>query len=323
MRSKGMVMFMSRKYDIHRDFRSMERVKFTKLSPLVIRAFNALGTLTCALARVNHTVRVSHHFITSFDGANVKVSIYEPQDIESKSPCLVYYHGGAFVMRAMSSHMHHMAEYALNARCKVVFVHYRLALEHPFPKGVEDCYSGLIWAHNNAVKLGIDPERLAVGGDSAGGCLAAAVALMARDRKGPPLRLQMLIYPALDVSQSSDSAKQFVDVPIWNSLLNEQMWNFYLRDGDFGMLQYASPAMAESIQNTPPAYIETAEFDCLRDEGISYAKALRASGVRAHLEETKGTVHAYDGVNKSSITQVSKQKRVEALREAFDPSRGS
>jgi acetyl esterase/lipase len=295
----------------------MERISFKKLSPLTIHALNALGAMGCALARIDPALKVTHHAISSYDGAEVRIRVFEPSDAEKDMPCLVYYHGGAFAMRATGSHLQHASDYALGTNCKVVFVHYRLALKHPFPRGVEDCYSALLWVHSNAQKLGIDPNRLAVGGDSAGGCLAAAVALMARDRQGPALRLQMLIYPALDVSQSSETAKSFVDVPIWNSLLNAQMWQLYLRDGHFGMLQYASPTMAQSLHDLPPAYIETAEFDCLRDEGISYAHALEAAGVEVHLEETKGTVHAYDGVAGSSITRESKRKRLAALREAW------
>ena len=308
---------MGKKYNIHRDFAIMEKVTFSNLSPGAIHLYNAIGKLTCRLAKINPGVTVTKHTISSYDSAPMRVTVYEPSNMPDDAPCLLYFHGGGFVMGEMPNQLQQMCEYALRVPCKVIFVHYRLALKHPFPQGVEDCYSSLVWAQQNSHSLGIDAQRIAVGGDSAGGGLAAAVALMARDRKGPDLCLQMLIYPALDCDQQTESVQQFTDVPVWNSRLNAQMWTLYLREGDFGTLQYASPTKAQSFSHLPAAYIETAEFDCLRDEGTNYATSLREHGIAVQLEETKGTIHAYDGNKKSSITQASLAKRVDALKKAF------
>lgn len=250
-------------------------------------------------------------------GGRISALLLTPEGIGDNAPCLVYCHGGGFVMEAAPGHYALAAEYALGARCKVLFVRYRLAPKHAFPTSVQDCFAAYQWARQNADALGVDPARIAVGGDSAGGCLAAAVCLMARDKGAQLPRFQMLIYPALDRRMQTASMRLYPDTPMWNARLNEKMWRWYLPESLTMDATYASPAEAATLAGLPDAYIETAEFDCLRDEGIAYAEALQSVGCTVELNETSGTMHGFDGVGNSPTVRACVKRRVSALQRAF------
>jgi len=226
-------------------------------------------------------------------------------------------HGGAFALKAAPYHKNLACEYALKTPCKVIFVDYRLAPKYAFPVGVEDCYAAFEWVCKNSEVLGIDKNRIAIGGDSSGGALAAAVSLMARDRKAPSICFQMLIYPVTDARQITESIKNYIDTPMWNSKLNHKMWKLYLKDGVHCDREYASPMEAISLENLPDSYIEVSEFDCLRDEGINFAEALQKSGINVELHKTIGTVHGFDIAEKSEIVRQSVAKRIMALKKNF------
>lgn len=285
---------------------------------------SAMGKILWHKNATDEEVKVTKQMIKSFDGEEIEIQVIAPHQIGDNAPCLMYYHGGAFVAPALDFHRRLVKEYALGANCKVVYVDYRLALEHPFPVGIEDAYSALEWVKENAKSLGIDAEKIAVAGDSSGANFAAAVAQMARDRMHIKLCLQMLCYPALDNTPNTDSMKRFIDTPIWNALMNQYMWEMYLREGlrdirngNMDMLPYAAPMKAKSFEDLPPAYIELTEFDPVRDEGKAYGELLSQCGVPVTIYETKGTVHGFDAVKKSDITKASVQKRIEVLSEAF------
>lgn len=280
-------------------------------------AFALIRALANPKKDIGNKTETSHMETRSFDGEPIKCLIITPRNFQQKNaPCLIYFHGGAFRMQAKTYQIRMAHRYAYAAKCKVVFVNYRLAPEHPFPAAVEDAYSALKWVHKNATLLGIDINKIAVGGDSAGGTLAAVVSQMARDRSGPHICFQLMIYPVTDCDMQTESMKKFNDTPIWDSIKSKDMWKSYLRNGYQDILAYASPIKAESLTGLPPAYIETAEFDCLRDEGINYARHLVEAGVSVELVETKGTIHAYDMVFKS-IAMKNFEKRVAALTRAF------
>jgi acetyl esterase len=176
----------------------------------------------------------------------------------------------------------------------VVSVEYRLAPEHRFPSGVEDCYTALTWVAEHADELGIDRERLGVGGESAGGGLAAAVALMARDRGGPALCFQWLGIPEIDDRLNTPSAVAFVDTPQWDRRAAEISWNHYLGPGvpgTDGVSPYAAPARATDLSGLPPAFVTACEFDPLRDEGLTYALRLIQAGVPTEVVHYPGTFH--------------------------------
>lgn len=306
-------------YSFHEDFAVAGRFAFGQVTirPWMLRFINAFAALTCLFFRPKAGISRNRYQIAGYQDDPVKITVYRPDETYEPVPCLVYCHGGAFMMREFGA-MHKMAAwYARYAGIAVAFVHYRLAPAYPFPHGVEDCYKSLLWCHDRADRLVIDPQQIAVGGDSAGGGLAAALALMARDRGGPPLRLQMLIYPALDDRLQTWSSRYLSDVPGWNAHLNAQMWPIYLTDGDFGQRAYAAPARADDFTNLPPAFIETEEFDCLRDEGDAYAETLRGANVPVEHHPMKGTFHGYDSITGSQVTQAALAARSRALRAAF------
>lgn len=255
--------------------------------------------------------------LLGYRGGSFEVLIITPTAHPHTENCLVYFHGGGFTFGGAPYHYQNARDYAISTPCKVVFVRYRLAPAHPFPYPTEDCYEALCWVRNNAKSLGIDPQRIGVGGDSAGGCLAAAVSQMARDRLGWTLGFQMLIYPFTNRHLTSPSNLRFTDTPMWNSKLSQQMLKGYLPDPHAGPIQYASPIEAECFADLPTAYIETAEFDCLHDDGIAYAEKLTEARVEVTLVETKGTMHGFDIVRWAPTTKQVIGHRIQFLKDRF------
>ena len=264
---------------------------------------------------------VTHRTIPGPDGApEVPVIIYRPKSATGLLPGVVDFHGGAFIMG--SAQMDHMANVRIanEANAVVVSVDYRLAPEHPFPAGVEDCYAGLLWTHANAADLGIDTTRLAITGGSAGGALAAAVALMARDRNGPAICFQALNIPVTDDRLVTWSSRQFVDVPMFNRPGAENMWLSYLGPGYEARetSPYAAPNRAADLSGLPPAYVQTMELDPLRDEGIDYAKRLMAAGVSVELHCYPGTFHGSGLATHAAVSQRSGKELIDALAAALN-----
>lgn len=210
---------------------------------------------------------------------------------------------------------------------KIIFVHYRTSDRYGFPTPFEDCCSGLQYVWENSSLLGIDLDRLAVGGDSAGGALAAACTLWARDETEIRIAFQMLLYPVTDARMHTVSMTKYTDSPVWNARLNERMWKLYLRNANFGEgektsdagypIWYASPMEAKDFSGLPKAYIEAEEFDCLHDEGLAYGEALRKAGVEVQTEDVKGTFHGFDLFFRAKKTRKMMQLRCQALRKAF------
>ena len=264
-------------------------------------------------------VGFSSNKIASYDGKEIEILLIEPHDIETadeKSPAIVYYHGGGFMFGAADHHYRQSKLYANELNLRVIFVHYRLMPKHPHPTPAEDCYAALRWTFDNADRLGIDKNRIAVGGDSAGGALAAAVCQMARDRGSKMPLFQLLIYPVTDRRMDTESNRRFTDTPMWNSRLSRKMWQGYVGK-NYKDIAYASPAEAESLEGLPPAYLEAAEFDCLHDEGIAYAESLRAAGVPTEINDTRGTMHAFDTVADAPTTKRVLSERIEYMRKMF------
>ncbi|MQY08836.1 alpha/beta hydrolase [Actinomadura macrotermitis] len=236
--------------------------------------------------------------ITDLETGGPRVRVYRPVDADAPAPVVLDFHGGGFVMGSLDSEHRRALDLARRTGFVVISVDYRLAPEHPFPAGLEDCYEALCWTVENATELGVDPARLAVAGGSAGGGLAAAVTLLARDRGGPAIAFQLLICPALDDRMRTRSAASFTDVPAFDSAAAAQMWPLYLPAGLDGVDEpaYAAPARAADLSGLPPAYVLTAEHDPLRDEGNRYALGLLDAGVPVELHHVPGTFHVFDHV---------------------------
>lgn len=255
--------------------------------------------------------------IPGYRGEKIRLRLFSPKGVSGEMPCLVYFHGGGFAIKAAPYHYELAQLYAREARCRVAFVDYRLALRHPFPTPAEDCFAAYRYVLDNAARLGIRRDRIAVGGDSAGGALAAACCLMARDRGVPIPCFQLLVYPVTDRRMETRSMAAFPDTPMWNGEKNKAMWQLYLPEDADAPLEYASPMEAPSLISMPNAYVETAEFDCLRDEGAAYAVALRKAGAAVEVNMTKGTVHGYDILMKKEIVQTAIDRRCIALSRAL------
>ncbi|MBO0741398.1 MAG: alpha/beta hydrolase [Hyphomicrobiaceae bacterium] len=208
-------------------------------------------------------------------------------------PALIYLHGGGWVIGDLESHDQVCRALANAASCIVVAVDYRLAPEHKFPAAAEDAIAALQWIASNAARLGVDAARLAVGGDSAGGNLAAVAAINARECGGPPLRLQFLVYPAADMSLDWPSAERHAQqLPLTRAAMDWFIAH-YLRSPADKADWRASPLRAASLQGLPPAFIVTAGFDPLCDEGQAYAQALCAAGVAVVHEPFPGQIHGF------------------------------
>lgn len=280
-----------------------------------VRVMNGWFRIGCGLQPMAGGIRKKRVMIHLSGEDRIPVTIYKPAEVEQNAPCLIYYHGGAFLLRDRPA-THRLAQvYADAVGCKVVLIHYRIGL--PYPEPVKDCYRGLLWTARNAQRLGIDPHRIAVLGDSAGGALAAAVTLLARDRKGPEICFQMLISPVTDSRMISWSMRQFVDVPRWNARATREMWQFYLKGTRDRVPLYAAPMLADSLKGLPSAYVETLEIDCLRDEGNAYADRLAKEGVVVELNEIRGTFNGYDVYDKNTLVKLSLKRRCLVLKKEF------
>jgi len=208
-------------------------------------------------------------------------------------PLLVFLHGGGFVVCDLDTHDPLCRLLANAADCAVLSVDYRLAPEDKFPAAPEDCYAATCWAAENARALGVDPSRIAVGGDSAGGNLAAVVAQQARDRSGPSLAHQLLIYPVTHHAFDTPSYHENAEGYFLTRGMMQWFWNHYLEKPEQGRDPLASPLVAKDVSDLAPATVITAEFDPLRDEGEAYAERLRAAGVPVALQRYDGMFHGF------------------------------
>lgn len=301
-------------YPIHPDFE-----KWTHMNPplnrFAIPVMQKLMGLIPLQERSTPDLTVECKAIPVGDGP-IEALWYCPKGVGANAPCLIDYHGGGFVWPASPHHYSLAREYARRAGCKVLFVQYRLAPQYTFPTAPEDCYAAYSWVLDHAGVLGIDPARIAVGGDSAGGQLATVVCLMARDRGLPLPCAQMMIYPAAG-NVETESERKYTDTPMCNSRDMARYGQLYRPDPTVGNPVYASPIEAPSLEGMPPAYVETAEFDALRDGGILYAQKLRQFGVPCELHNTVGTMHGFDIVLDSLIVRQCVDWRVAFLKEAF------
>jgi acetyl esterase/lipase len=261
-------------------------------------------------------VRIEDRLVPGPPGApEVAVRVYAPADRKAAVPGLLDIHGGGFVMGSIDMEHAGAARFVRSLGIVVVAVEYRLAPEHPFPAGLEDCYAALKWMVAEAGALGIDTQRVGVYGQSAGGGLSAALALLCRERGGPSLCFQYLGIPELDDRLETPSMRQFVDTPMWNRPNATRSWRYYLGDGaDGDVSPLAAPARATDLSGLPPAYVSTMEFDPLRDEGILYALRLLQAGVSVELHQYPGTFHGSGVVVTAAVTKRAGAETLDAIR---------
>ena len=227
-------------------------------------------------------------------GGEIPVRIYTPEG-SGPFPVLVWFHGGGWVLGDLENADGVSRHLTVGTRCVVVSVDYRLAPETKFPGPADDCYAATQWAAQNAASINGDPAKIAVGGDSAGGNLATVICLMARDRQGPSLAFQLLVYPVtmrdfetVSYEENADGYSLTRDSMLW-------FWDHYLASEADASNPYAAPMQAESLKGLPPALVITAEFDPLRDEGEDYAHRLQDEGVSTKCTRYDGMMHGFFG----------------------------
>ncbi|WP_019912094.1 alpha/beta hydrolase [Paenibacillus sp. HW567] len=271
-------------------------------------------------AEKSELVRITERELPVAGSSLISVRIYEPvQRNGTALPALLWTHGGGYVLGHPSGEDALCQSFVKAAGCVVVSPDYRLAPEHPYPAAIEDCYAALIWLAGFDNELNIDLTRIAVGGASAGGGLAAALALMARDKGGPSLCFQMPLYPMLDERNVTPSSHEITDPAVWNRANNLAAWEMYLGGpaGDH-VSPYAAPSRSNNLTGLPPAYTCIGQLDPFRDETIEYVARLAQAGVDVEFHLYPGGYHGFEHVVPNA--EVSKRARtdyVNALARAF------
>jgi acetyl esterase/lipase len=288
---------------------------------LLLRGLNGLLRWQRRTFRWSDEVAVRTHAVRIGDGAAMPLFEIAPRNLTGVAPALLDYHGGGFFLGFAALHQSAAERYALEGRCRVYFPDYRLSTVAPFPASFDDCYAALGWVHEHAGDLGVDRGRIALVGDSAGGALAAGVAQKALDESRWSVCGQVLIYPVTDHETKTESALGFTDTPFWRTASNRNMWKVYLRGSEWAKNggvapppPYAAPLHRERFDGLPPARVELAEFDPLRDEGRLYAEALENAGVPVELRLVAGAIHGYDLVEGSPTAERIFAERMEAIR---------
>ena len=233
------------------------------------------------------------------DGASIAVRIYQATE-KKNVPLIVFFHGGGFVTRSIETHDKACRRIAQTNEAVVISVGYRLAPEFKFPIPVYDCYDATVWAAQQASRLGTDPQKLVVMGDSAGGNLATVVSILARDGDGPSIRAQVLIYPTADGRLQHATIDQFAKGYLLTKPMMKWFLQHYQRTAEDVVDPLMSPILTDNLSDLPPAYISTAEYDPLKGEGTDYAASLKAAGNEVFVKDYKGVIHGF--LNMAKIT---------------------
>ena len=253
--------------------------------------------------------------IVSRDGYKIKTIIYSSREAREDCPCILFIHGGGFVYPAAPHHYNMARNLTISLKCKTIMIDYRLAPEFKFPYAVYDSFDSYKWILENANMLNINKEKIIVMGDSAGGNLSTVICLMCKENNIQMPLCQLLLYPATDFSMELESMKKYNDVPFITSKDCEIFNDLYMNKNSNEKEEYLYPVKAKNLSNLPPAYIEVAQYDCLHDGGVNYAELLKKSNVHVQLEETEGTMHGYDFIEKSPFVKQCNKKRIKFIKQ--------
>ncbi|MER5476820.1 alpha/beta hydrolase [Streptomyces sp. NPDC002734] len=253
--------------------------------------------------------RALDHRVVAVPGSDgeLTASVFTPRDKAAAAPGIYFLHGGGMIIGDRFTGIENILDWALEHGAVVVSLDYRLAPEHPAPAPVEDAYAGFVWTTAHAEELGVDPRRILLAGTSAGGGLAAGVALLARDRKGPKAMAQLLMSPMLDDRDDSVSTLQYSNTGSWSRESNTTGWTALLgeRRGSEAVSAYSAPARATDLSGLPAAFIDVGSAEVFRDEDVAYASRLWAAGVQAELHVWAGGFHIFDGAAPTAALSVA------------------
>ena len=304
--------------DVLRAMARARRRALQSMTPQEARASYELGANVLEIPRAV-IAPVEDLALPTRDGQQIRARLYRPHEPEGKAalPALLFFHGGGFVIGSIDTHDILCRQLSLLSGCAVLSVNYRLAPEHQFPTADNDAWDALQWLHANAAGLQIDSARLAVGGDSAGGTLAASIAIQARDA-GLPLALQLLFYPGCAAHQDTPSHQRFAEGFVLEEAQITWFFNHYVRSrADRDDWRFA-PLNAPDVDGVAPAWIGLAELDPLVDEGVMYGDKLRASSVHVDLEIYRGVTHEFIKMGRViPEAKVAHAQAAQALRNAF------
>lgn len=301
------------KYSIHDQVKKYKPLALF-LSPVLLPFINGTLSLVRKAVDMPKGVNVKEIRVSTTEGDLITLIVYLPDKVRCPSPALLYYYGSSYFLTRPPHIKRLTAEYALKTNAIVIDVDYRLSPQHPFPKPFFDAVTASEWVLEHTEYLGIDPKRIAIGGDSSGATLASNVLLYYRDRDKYPFCYQFHIYPVTDVRMRAGSLHAF---PFWSVKLNKMMWSLYIRDEVTLPNKYASPMEADSFAGLPDAYVEVCEYDPLRDEGLLFSKALQKDGVPVETHCVRHAFHSYDLIASSDLTKTMLKTRVAALNRAF------
>ena len=266
------------------------------MGPSMFRLSNRFLDLLGAGHSFSCKVNYCQKYITRPDGSRLRLCIYSPKTPSSKKPApgLLWIHGGGYALGIPEQDISFIEGFVTKNGCVVVSPDYTRSTDAPYPAALNDCYNALLWMYRNSNKLGIDPNKLAIGGDSAGGGLPAFLVLLNRDKAHIPLKLQMPLYPMIDYRHTSTSADN--DAPVWNTKSNDAAWKMYLDKAYASgkVSKYASPALETDYHDLPPTITYVGNIEPFYDETLTYIEQLKSAGVPVYSRVFDGCFHGFD-----------------------------
>ena len=296
-------------YEFNEELKPYENMQ-TPIIPAVVPFLQLLMTALYKMEKPDENVELEKIKVPVRDGAKRTMLIYASKDCEENTPSVFFIHGGGFAFQSAPHHFGLARRLAVELKCKVFLVDYRLAPKYKFPYAPNDCFDMYQWVLNHAEELHINPAKIVICGDSAGGNLATVTSMMARDAGVQMPCAQVLLYPVTDMRMITESVKKYTDTPMCNSEDMKKYKAMYENLSAAENKAYYSPMEAEDFSNMPPAYVEVAEYDCLHDEGVNYAEELKKAGVEVEVHEVKKAMHGYDIAENSQLIQNCMKDRV-------------
>lgn len=299
-------------YNINKELYSIaKRIPFNRF---IIKAANIYLSMADKRKKIPDDLNLKKFTVKGYQDLPVPLELIEPVNNNEILPAMLYIHGGGFSYHASLYHKELAYQYVREIPCRVIFPDYHLSPRYTYPAAFLDNLAVYKWMMHHASKLGIDKKHIIVAGDSAGAAIAACIVNNYKKEQLVMPYGQMLIYPVTDATLSSESMKKYTDTPLWNAVNNRKMWQYYLSGKNKQERKKASPLSNELPEKLPETYIETAEYDCLHDEGIAYANKIKSIGTNVMVNETKGTFHGYDSCLDAEISRINIKKRIDFIR---------